>query len=168
MLYEITVPYFVKALNNLYAILDKATAYADQKKFEPSVFLQSRLAPDQFPFIRQVQITCDVAKLAVFRLTDKEAPFHDDKETNFAELKKRIKEVVTYLNSVKAADFQNAETKKITQPRWQDKYLTGTDYIHHHAIPNLYFHLTTAYAILRHNGVDVGKSDYLGEMPFKR
>ncbi len=167
MLYELTVPYFTKMLRNLSHILDKGAKYAETKKFEPEVLWSARLAPDQFNLIRQVQIVCDTAKLCTSRLTGKDAPIHEDKEKTLPELKARIDQVIGYLNGFSAKDFEGAEQRKITQPRWEGKYLWGSEYAQHHAIPNLYFHLTTAYSILRHNGVDVGKKDYLGEMPFK-
>lgn len=168
MVYEILIPQYIKVLKNLNHILGKAAGYADSKKFETEVLLQSRLAPDQFTFLRQVQIACDTAKLSASRLTGKEAPTHDDKETTLPHLKKRIEEVVEYLETFKAKDFEGAEAKKITQPRWEGKWLNGFEYMAQHAIPNFYFHVTTAYSILRHNGVDVGKKDYLGEMPYKQ
>lgn len=168
MFYELTIPMFTKTLQNLTHMMDKAATYAETKKFEPSVLLQARLAPDQFNFIRQVQIACDTAKLGAARLTGKEAPAHDDKEQTMAEVKTRIQETIAFLNSITAKDFDGVADKKITTPRWEGKYLTGVDYINHHAMPNFYFHVTTAYAILRHNGVDIGKKDYLGEIPYKK
>ena len=168
MIYEMTVPQFTKTLNNLNQMLGKATAYSETKKFEMDVLLNARLAPDQFSFIRQVQIACDTAKLAASRLTGKEAPSHADTEKTLAEVKARIQSTVDYLNTFSAKDFTDSETKHITQPRWEGKYLTGHDYALQHAIPNFYFHVTTAYAILRHNGVDIGKKDYLGELPYKK
>ena len=167
MLFEITVPQFTKALQNLNKFLDKAAQYADAKKFDVEVLLNSRLAPDQFHFIRQVQITCDLAKLGAARLSGKEAPVHEDKEKTLAELKNRIEETLNYLKTFKPADFNGAAERKITTPRWEGKYLSGYDYALQHAIPNLYFHMTTAYSILRHNGVDLGKKDFLGDLPFK-
>ena len=169
MFYELTVVQFTKALNNLNAILDKGAAYAESKKIDVSVLLNSRLAPDQFNLIRQVQIACDTAKLGVARLTGKvdSAPKHADTETTLPELKARIQEVIDYLASFKPEDFAGAADIHVSQPRWEGKYLTGTEFAIQHAIPNIYFHVTTAYAILRHNGVDVGKKDYLGAMPYK-
>ena len=167
MLYALTIAPFTKVLTNLSAILDKAAEFADSKKIDMSVLLNARLAPDQFHLTRQVQIACDTAKLGVARLTGKEAPKHADDETSLAELQSRIAEVIAYLNSFTAEDFAEAESRHISQPRWEGKYLTGTDYTLQHALPNIYFHVTTAYAILRHNGVDVGKKDYLGALPFK-
>lgn len=167
MLYEMTVPQFTKVLGNLEKILDKGAAFADSKKVEMEVLLNSRLAPDMVPLLKQVQIVTDTAKLCCVRLTGKEAPAHDDKEKTLPELKKRIAETVAYLKSLKPSDFEGTESKKITTPRWEGKWVTGTEFVHEHALPNLYFHVTTAYAILRHNGADVGKKDYLGAMPFK-
>jgi hypothetical protein len=167
MLYELTVPQFSKMLRNLKVILDKGAGHAETKKYEVSVLLQSRLAPDQFNLIRQVQIACDTAKLCVSRLTGKDAPVNDDKEMSLLELKSRIDQTLSYLHTFSAADFNGAEEKRVSHPRWDGKYLLGTEFVMQHALPNIYFHITTAYSILRHNGVDIGKKDYLGEMPFK-
>jgi hypothetical protein len=167
MIYDLTIPQFIKGLKNLDAILDKAAGFADSKKIEMEVLLQARLAPDQFNFTRQVQIACDTAKLAAARLTAKTAPSHDDKEKTLSEIKTRISSVISYLETFKPEDYKNAATIVVTQPRWEGKTLTGEQYLIHHVIPNFYFHITTAYAILRHNGVDIGKKDYLGTMPYK-
>lgn len=167
MLYELTVVQFTKMLTNLDLILNKAVAHAEAKKFDVGVLLNSRLAPDQFNLIRQIQIACDTAKLGVSRLTGKSAPVHEDNETTLPELKTRIQEVITYLGTFSPDDFSGAKERHISQPRWEGKYLTGFEFAIQHAIPNIYFHITTAYAILRHNGVDVGKKDYLGSMPYK-
>lgn len=167
MIYEMTVPPFVKALKNLSALLDKGAQLAETKKFDVEVLLNSRLAPDQFPLTRQIQIACDTAKLGVARLTGKEAPSHPDNEKTLPELKARIESTIAFLESVSAKDFAGADKKHISQPRWEGKYLTGEEYVLHHAIPNIYFHVTTAYSILRHNGVEVGKKDFLGALPFK-
>lgn len=168
MLYEITIPQFIKMLQNLHRILENASLYASAKKIEMEVLLNSRLFPDQFNLIKQIQIACDTAKLAASRLTGKEAPLHEDKEKTALELKTRIEEVVHYLKTFSENDFKDSEERKISQPRWEGKYLTGKEFVIEHALPNLYFHITTAYAILRHNGVEVGKKDYLGEMPYKK
>lgn len=167
MIYEMTVPQFIKTLKNLEAVLDKAAGFADTKRIDMEVLLNSRLAPDQFNLTRQIQITCDSAKLGVARLTGKDAPVHDDKEKTLGELKVRINDVIDFLNSIKHEDFVSSLERKITQPRWEGKYLMGRDYLIQHVLPNVYFHFTTAYSILRHNGVDVGKKDYLGELPYK-
>jgi hypothetical protein len=169
MIYDLTVVQFSKMLNNLNAILDKGAAHAEAKKFDIGVLLNARLAPDQFNLIRQVQIACDTAKLGVARLTGKmeSVPVHPDTETTLAELKARIQSVLDYLSTYSPGDFADVESRTISQPRWEGKYLTGYEFAIQHAIPNLYFHVTTAYAILRHNGVDIGKKDYLGPMPYK-
>ncbi len=168
MIYELTIPQFQKTLRNLKAILTKAQAFSDLKKINSEVLLQSRLAPDQFNLLKQVQIICDTSKLCASRLTGKEAPFHDDAEKSIPELLVRIDSVIGYLNTFNSADFEKAESMKVTQPRWEGKWLAGKDFVIHHAIPNFYFHVTTAYSILRHNGVDLGKKDYLGEIPFQK
>jgi uncharacterized protein len=168
MLFEMTVAPFIKTLENLTRMIDKAEAYAQTKKFEMDVLLNSRLAPDQLNFIRQIHIACDTAKLGASRLTGKEAPSHVDKEKTVAEIKERINSTVSYLKSFTAQDFDGTDAKHITTPRWEGQYLTGFEYAQHHVIPNFYFHITTAYSILRHNGVDIGKKDYLGALPFKK
>lgn len=168
MLYELTIPQYTKMLGNLSAILDKGQAFAESKKIDVDVLLNSRLAPDQFNLIRQIQIACDTAKLSVSRVTGKEAPVHADTEKTLPELKARIDSVRSYLESFSEKDFAQADTARVSQPRWDGQYLTGREFIIEHALPNLYFHITTAYSILRHNGVDVGKKDYLGKMPYKR
>lgn len=167
MLYDITVTQYSKMLDNLSRILDKAAQYAETKKFNIDVLLNARLAPDQFNLIRQVQITCDTAKFGAARICGKEAPSHPDTETTLAELQARIKTVQDYLDSFKPEDFVGADTRHISQPRWEGKYLTGAEFVLQHSLPNIYFHITTAYSILRHNGVDVGKKDFLGNMPLK-
>lgn len=176
MLYELTVPQFVKTLKNLNAILDKAVQYADSKKFDPSVFLTSRLAPDQLDFAHQIQIATDTAKLGVARVTgndgstpsnNKAAPKHDDSEKSIPELKARVESVISYLQNFSAKDFGGADERRVTTPRWEGKTLSGAEFVIHHAIPNFYFHVTMAYAILRHNGVDIGKKDFLGAIPYK-
>lgn len=167
MLYEMTAPQFTKTLRNLLAILDKAAGYADQKKIESTVLLGLRLAPDQLDFTRQIQIACDSAKLGVARVTEKAAPEHADTEKTLPELKARIESTIKYLDTIKASDFAAADTRRVTTPRWEGKTLSGAEYLIHHTIPNFYFHVTTAYSILRNNGVDLGKKDFLGPLPFK-
>lgn len=167
MYYDLTVIQFTKMLKNLSAILEKAEGFAAIKKVDMSVLLNARLSVDQFNLTRQVQIACDIAKLAVARLTAKEAPKHEDDEATLAELLNRIQSVVDYLATFSEADFADTAKRSISQPRWEGKYLTGHEFAIEWAIPNVYFHITTAYAILRHMGVDVGKKDYLGELPFK-
>lgn len=168
MLYANTAPQFAKMLQNLALILDKSAEYAKGREFDVEILASARLAPDQFNLIRQVQITCDTAKLCCSRLTGKDAPTFDDSEKTFAEIKARIEKTVSYLSTVTAKDFEGAGEKQISQPRWEGKYLTGAEYVEQHAIPNFYFHMTTVYSILRYNGVPVGKKDYLGAMPYKK
>lgn len=167
MIYEMTAPQYTKMLHNLTRLLDKAVTLAETKKFDVDVLLNSRLAPDQFNLIRQIQIATDTAKLSCSRLTGKEAPKHEDNEKTLPELKARIESVIGYLNAFKAEDFKGSETRQITTPRWEGKHMIGADYVQQHAVPNFYFHVTTAYAILRHNGVDIGKKDYLGDLTLK-
>lgn len=169
MLYDLTVVQFSKMLKNLSLILEKAEIFANVKKVDMAVLLNARLAPDQFNLIRQVQIACDTAKIGVARITGNlgAVPKHDDTETTLPELQARIASVIEYLGQFTEADFAAAATIHVSQPRWEGKYLTGDEFAIEHAIPNVYFHVTTAYAILRHNGVDIGKKDYLGPMPYK-
>ncbi|HVK62404.1 MAG TPA: DUF1993 domain-containing protein [Bdellovibrionales bacterium] len=167
MIFETTVPPFIKTFKNLLAILDKSAAYADSKKFQTEVLLQSRLAPDMFPLMKQIQIACDTAKLGASRLTGKDAPTHADDEVTLAQIKARITSVISYLESFSEKNYADSPARQITTPRWEGKYLTGDEYAIHHVIPNFYFHISMAYAILRNNGVDIGKKDYLGALPFK-
>jgi hypothetical protein len=153
-----------KMLGQLEKWLDTAEAYAKEKSFDPNVFVNFRLAPDQFPFSRQIQTACDTAKLSASRLTGKEAPKHADTEQTLDELRARIRAVIGYLDGMTAKDYEGAATRSITQPRWEGKVMTGADYFLEHAQPNFFFHLTHSYAILRHNGVPVGKRDYLGAL----
>lgn len=166
-MFDIVNTQFIKSLENLSACLDKAAKHAETKKFEMETLLQSRLAPDQFPLMRQIQIACDTAKLAHSRLTAKEAPSHPDTEKTFSEAKARISSTVAYLRNFSAKDFEGAEQRRITNTRWEGKTMSGHDYAVQHAVPNLFFHVTTAYSILRHNGVDIGKKDFLGALNLK-
>ncbi|EKR62867.1 PF09351 domain protein [Leptospira weilii str. 2006001853] len=167
MLYEITILQFSKMLKNLKLILEQGEVHAESKKFDMQILLNSRLAPDQFHLIKQIQTVCDTAKLGVSRLTGKEAPKHDDQEKTIAELQTRIQSTLDYLSTFTEKDFVDSNERKIFHPRWDGKYMTGKEFAIQHAIPNFYFHIATAYSILRHNGVDIGKKNYLGEMPLK-
>lgn len=153
-----------KQLGQLDKWLETATTFAETKKFDPNLFLGFRLAPDQFAFVRQVQTACDTAKLAASRLSEKAAPVFADDEQTVTELRARIQAVIAYLNTLRVEDFEHAATRVITQPRWEGKTMTGADYFLEHALPNFYFHLSHAYAILRHNGVGLGKRDFLGTL----
>jgi len=153
-----------KMLGQINTWLDKAEAYAKEKSFEPNLYLSFRLAPDQLAFARQIQIACDTAKLGASRLTGKEAPSHADNEQTLDELRVRIRSVISYLDGYSEKDFEGSSTRSITQPRWEGKVMTGKDYFFEHVQPNFYFHAAHTYAILRHNGVPVGKRDYLGAL----
>ncbi|GAC1394424.1 MAG: DUF1993 domain-containing protein [Polyangiales bacterium] len=157
-----------KQLEQLDKWLDAAAKLAKAKSFEPSAFLGFRLAPDQFAFARQVQITCDTAKLVAARLSGKEAPKQEDSEKTLEELHARVQSVVSYLGGFTAKDFEQAATRVVSQPRWEGKTMSGANYFLEHGLPNFFFHLTTTYAILRHNGVDVGKRDYLGALTYQQ
>ena len=159
-LYEASAPQFAKMLRNVEKWLDKAEEYAKSKNFDPAVLLTARLAPDQFAFLRQVQIACDSAKLGSARITGKQAPSHADSETTLAEVRTRIASTVAFLESLTPQDFEGAEDRKVTTQA--GKTARARDHLFDHVIPTFYFHATTAYAILRHNGVDLGKRDYLG------
>lgn len=156
-----------KLLGSLDLCLDKAAGHAAAGKYDPGVLLQSRLAPDMFPLIRQVQIACDQAKYAASRAAGKDTPSHPDTEQTFDELRARIATVIAYLGGFSAADFDGAGARLISLPRWEGKSMTAVDYVIEHAMPNFFFHTTTAYAILRHNGVGLGKRDYLGALAFR-
>jgi hypothetical protein len=153
---------FKKQLGQLDKWLGTAHEYAESKKIDPLVFPALRLAADQFPLARQVQICCDTVKLAASYLTGKPAESQPDDEKTIAELQTRVRSIVSYLDSFKPSDFDGAATAVVSQPRWKGEWMTGADYFTQHAMPNFYFHLTTAYAILRHNGVSIGKRDFLG------
>lgn len=164
--FQLGVQKFIKMFSNLQKCLDKLQIAAENKKYEVVNVLNARLAPDQYPFIRQIQITSDTAKLFASRVSGKEAPVFEDKKQTLEEVRERIKKTVSYLQTFKASDFNGAETRKIVLPWMKDKFLTSEDYFRDFVIPNFYFHFMTAYSILRHNGVDVGKADYIGELPF--
>lgn len=166
MMYE-QFTQFTKMFHNLSLILDKAQKHADAKKIEPETLGTLRLTADMLPLARQVMIACDSAKIGAARLSGKEAPVNEDKEKTIPELKARLESTIGFLTTLKEADFKGWEERKISQPRWEGKWMTGKEYFHQHIVPNVYFHVTTTYAILRANGVDIGKKDYLGEMPYK-
>lgn len=158
-----SLPVFSSMLRNLSHLLDKAQACADAKKFDVSVLLQYRLAPDMLPFSRQVQMACDAAKNGTARLASLEAPRFEDFESTIPELKARIQKTLDYLATVSASALDGVEDKDITFPLGRDATHTmkGEAYLTRWVLPNLFFHVTTAYDILRHNGVEIGKRDYL-------
>jgi hypothetical protein len=164
-MHSASVPIFAKMLGNLQTWLDKAEAHAAARKFDTTVFLAARLAPDMLPFATQIQIACDSAKYGVARLAGAEAPRHEDNETSLAELRERVRKTIDYVLSVPAAQIDGSETRDITVPRRSGPMvLKGEFYLKHYVLPNFFFHITTAYALLRHNGVDLGKGDYLGKL----
>jgi hypothetical protein len=156
---------FTKTLENLEKWMDKAGEHAKARSFDVDVLAQARLAPDQFPFVRQVQSACDQAKYAAAYLSGKPAPSHPDTEQTFAELRERIRKCTGYLATVQEKDLAGAAERKVAPPWLRGRWLRGDDYLTHMAVPNFFFHVTTAYAILRHNGVDLGKMDYIGSLP---
>lgn len=161
--YESLIPVANRMLKNLSAILDKGAAFAEAKKIEQTVLTGARLAPDMFPLTRQVQIACDMAKSGAARLGGVEVPKHEDTETTFAELKARVAKVQTFINGVPAANFAGSEDRAITlNMRSGELHFNGLDYLRHYVLPNFYFHITATYAILRHNGVELGKTDFIG------
>jgi hypothetical protein len=163
-LYAASVPQFSRMLTNLQTWLDKAEVHAQAKKFDPAVLLSARLAPDQLPLIRQIQIACDAAKNGTARLTAKQAPSFPDTEQTLAEIRARIEATLAFLATLTADDFTGADARKFPIPNRGGKLALGRDHLFEQVIPNFYFHVTTSYAILRHNGVDLGKADYLGAL----
>ena len=162
-MYQASAPRFANTLKNLSAILDKAQAYADAKKIEPKVLTAARLFPDMFAMSRQVQSACDTAKGAVARLAGVEVPVHEDTEQTLEELKARIAKTIAFINTVKPSQVDGSEDKEVVLKfRTGEVRMKGMQYLLGHALPNFYFHVTTAYDILRHNGVEVGKRDYIG------
>lgn len=158
-----SVPVCTTMLGNLSHLLDKAQAFIDQKKCDATALTQYRLAPDMLPFTRQILIACDAAKNGIARISGVEAPKFEDNEATIAELKTRIQKTIDYLKSVPADKLDGTESKEITFPTGRDTTSTmpGEAYLKHVLLANMFFHVTMAYAILRHNGVEVGKKDYL-------
>jgi hypothetical protein len=166
MYYE-TFAQIRKMLGQMDKWFDAALAHAGERKFDVDVLTGCRLAPDQFALSRQVQIACDTAKLGASRLTGKEAPAQADTEKSIEELRSRVRSVIAYLEGITPEDFQGAATRQVSQPRWEGKHMLGADYFMEHAVPNFFFHVSHVYAILRHNGVPLGKRDYLGPLSLK-
>jgi len=162
-MYQASVPRFANILSNLSNILDKAQAHIDATKIDPATLTTYRLFPDMLPFTKQVQIACDTAKGAVARLAGIENPVHEDNEKTLPELKARIAKTLTFIQSVSPAQIDGTEDKDIVIRRGEtETHYKGMQFLLGSAIPNIYFHVTTAYNILRHNGVEIGKRDYLG------
>jgi hypothetical protein len=164
-MYSASVPILVRALGSLQSWFEKAEAHAQAKKFDTQVLLAARLAPDMLPFTKQVQIACDSAKFGVARLSGVEAPKFDDNEASLADLRGRIAKTLDYIRSVPAARIDGTEDKDVVVPRRDGSMtLKGEFYLKHYVLPNVFFHVTTAYALLRHNGVEIGKGDFLGAL----
>ncbi len=162
--YVANVKQLAKMLRNVGGWLDKAEAHAKERSYDPSVLLTARLAPDQWHLSRQITAACDAAKFAASRGAAKDAPKHADDEPSFAALRTRTAAVAEYLESFGSKDFDGIDERVVTPAALQGKALSGWDYLFEFAVPNAYFHLTTAYAILRHNGVPLGKLDYVGAL----
>ena len=164
-MYQASIPPLVHMLENLDAILAKAAAHAEAKRIDPSVLVNGRLYPDMFPLARQVQIATDTAKGCGARLAGQEPPKYEDTEASFRELSARVRKTIAYLESLPAEAIDGSEERVITL-KLRDTTVTfrGTAYLLNFVLPNFYFHVTTAYAILRHNGVELGKQDYLGKI----
>ena len=162
-MYEACVPTISRALENLAAVLEKAAAQIDTKKIDPSVFVSARLFPDMFPLAKQVQIASDISKGGSARLAGVEPPAYEDNEATFADLAQRCRKTVEFLKTLKPAQFEGAEDRTVTwKTRTAEKSMQGTPYLFNHVLPNVFFHCTTAYDILRHNGIELGKQDFLG------
>ncbi len=162
-MYSASVPIFVRMLENCGHWLEKADAHAQAKKFDSVVYLGTRLAPDMLPFRNQIQIACDGAKFAIARLAEVEAPKFDDTEATLAELRERLRATSAFITSVPAAKIEGTEDKDVTIPRRAGPLtLKGEAYLKHFALPNFFFHMSTTYALLRHSGVELGKTDFLG------
>ena len=162
-MYEASIPVFIRGLSALSAVLDKGSAYAKEKKIDEKALVNARLALDMYPLSAQIQTASDTAKLAIARLTGIEVPKFDDNESTMAELQERIAKTIAVLKSVDHAAFKDSNARTVTLNFGKLKSsFRGKNYLMHFALPNFYFHVTTAYAILRHNGVSVGKRDFLG------
>jgi hypothetical protein len=170
-LYTVTLPLVIKHLEALSVILEKAEKHADSKKTAWAAFehalLSDHIIFDQFPFVKQVQVTCDNAKGIAARLAEVENPKHEDNEKTLAELRERIQKTVAFVKSIKPEQIIGKEDIKTTISYFPGKYMTGFEYATEYGMPNFYFHLSTAYNLLRKNGVDIGKSDFMGTLPLK-
>jgi hypothetical protein len=168
IVYELTVKQVNQGLLNLEKWIDKAHAFATEKKFDANTLLTARLAPDMIPLLGQVRIICDNAKFVCFRGAGKDAPSHPDNETTWDELRARSKNVRELITALKPSDFEGIENRTVSLSFVPGKVLAANDYVFQFGLKNFYFHLVTAYGILRHNGVNLGKSDFIGaELPFR-
>jgi hypothetical protein len=164
-MYYLAIRQFARSLRNLDAVLEKAMKHAEARKYDVNNFIQQRLYPDMLPFVAQVRIACDVAKASASLLSGKEAPKHEDTETTFAELRARIAKCLAYLDTFKPADFEKTTAQTVVKlPNRPGKALHAEEYLLARQLPNFYFHVTTAYDLLRHGGVELGKGDFLGQL----
>jgi len=163
-MYQASVPVFIRMLNNLIGILEKAAAYAEARKIEPAVLINSRLYPDMFPLARQIRITTDAAMSGAARLAGMEPPKLEDNEATFADLIERVRKTIAYVSGFKPEQIDGSEKTKIElKVRDGTLMLDGLTFLLNRVLPNFYFHITTTYGILRHNGLEIGKKDYLGK-----
>jgi len=164
-MYQSSVVVFIRHLENLSAILKKSEAHAEAKKIDQTVLLNARLFPDMLPLTRQIQIACDAVKFGAGRLAEVEMPVFEDVEKSFPELYERITKTIKFLQTIKPEQIDGKEALKITYTqRNKESNFIGQPYLLNYVLPNLYFHISIAYAILRHNGVEIGKKDYLGSL----
>lgn len=163
-MYQASIPTFIRALNNLADILQKAADHAEAKKIDPAVLVNARLFPDMFPLAKQVQIASDAAKGGAARLAQSEPPSFEDNETTFPQLIERAKKTVAYLETLKPGQIDGSEGRTVSwKTRTATKEMQGQPYLLNHVLPNIFFHISTTYAILRHSGVELGKQDFLGK-----
>ena len=163
-MYQASVPTIVRALNNLAAVLEKADQHATGKKIEPAAFVNARLYPDMFALAKQVQLASDISKGGTARLAQVDAPAFEDNETTFPQLVERVRKTVAFLETLKPEQIDGSEARTVTwQTRTATKSMQGMPYLLNHVLPNVFFHTATAYDILRHNGVELGKQDFLGK-----
>jgi uncharacterized protein len=162
-MYQASIPVFIHMLGNLSKILDKAATYAEAKKIDPAILINARLAPDMYPLNRQIQIATDMAKGCAARLAGIEVPSYEDNESTFPDLQARIAKTVAFLQSVSAEQINGSEERTVTlKMHGKEIGFLGQPYLLHYVLPNFYFHITVAYAILRHNGLEIGKMDFVG------
>ena len=163
-MYQASVPVFKQMLGGLSGVLAKAEAHATARKIEPAVLLQARLYPDMFALLRQVQVACDFAKSVSARIAGVDVPSFEDKEESFADLQARIAKTLAFVDSLNAAQIDGSEERRIVTQAGtpKEKIFSGQSYLFNYRLPHFYFHTTTAYAILRHNGVEIGKKDFIG------
>ena len=164
-MYQASVPVFLRTLENLRSIVEKAARHAESRKFKPAALLNARLYPDMFDLTQQIQIATDFARGTAARLAGTEPPAFDDKEQSFEDVLSRIDRTIAYVQTVRAGDIDGSEQREIVRPlRGEPHKFTGQNYLFQFALPNFFFHATTAYAILRHNGIEIGKGDFIGQV----